>query len=105
MLNIFLFSLKIFDMKQYVRNTLSGLLVLVMISSGSHVTAQIKDGLKRSIIINNGDTLVNGKKFSDLNRNEQARLRKEFREMEKGFRGEQRFNKDEELKAKLRVWM
>ncbi len=49
--------------------------------------AQQKDGLKRSVIINNGDTTVNGKKFSELSNDERAKLREEFKEMEKNFKG------------------
>ena len=49
--------------------------------------SQGKKGLTRSVIINNGDTTVNGKKFSELNKEERAKLREEFKEMEKNFKG------------------
>ena len=49
--------------------------------------SQDKKGLTRSVIINNGDTTVNGKKFSELNKEERAKLREEFKEMEKNFKG------------------
>lgn len=45
-----------------------------------------KSGLKRSVTINNGDTTVNGKKFSELSNDERAKLREEFKEMEKNFK-------------------
>ncbi|MGK9943776.1 hypothetical protein O6235_23635, partial [Salmonella enterica subsp. enterica] len=44
-------------------------------------------GESRSVIINNGDTTVNGRKFSELDKNEREKLRKEFKEMERNFRG------------------
>lgn len=47
---------------------------------------QKKNGLTRSIIINNGDTTVNGKKFSEIDKDERAKLREEFKEMEKNFK-------------------
>lgn len=48
---------------------------------------QDRKGLTRSVIINNGDTTVNGKKFSELNKEDRAKLRQEFMEMEKNFKG------------------
>lgn len=81
-------------MKKYILNPhllLMGFFVLIIISSGSSVKAQEEKKVTRSIIISNGDTIVNGKKLSDANKEEQIRLRKEFSEMEgntKGFGGQ-----------------
>lgn len=49
--------------------------------------SQEKSGLKRSVTINNGDTTVNGKKFNELSNDDRAKLREEFKEMEKNFKG------------------
>lgn len=43
----------------------------------------------RTIIINNGDTLVNGKKISDLNRGEREKVQKDFDEMRKRLKESQ----------------
>jgi len=81
-------------MKKYILNPhllLMGFFVLIIISSGSSVKAQEEKKISRSIIISNGDTIVNGKKLSEANKEEQIRLRKEFSEMEgnmKGFGGQ-----------------
>lgn len=72
------------------RNLLKHLLCLLAVAAVAPDYAaysQDKSGLTRSIIINNGDTTVNGKKFSELNKDERAKLREEFKEMEKNFRG------------------
>lgn len=61
-------------------------LLSLFILAVQHADAQETKSKTRTIIINNGDTVVNGKRFSDLDRNEQARLRKEFRELEHSFR-------------------
>jgi len=81
-------------MKKYILNPhllLMGFFVLIIISSGSSVKAQEEKKVTRSVIISNGDTIVNGKKLSEANKEEQIRLRKEFSEMEgniKGFGGQ-----------------
>jgi hypothetical protein len=67
-----------------------GFFVLIIISSGSSVKAQEEKRVTKSIIISNGDTIVNGKKLSEADKEERIRLRKEFSEMEsntKGFGG------------------
>jgi len=72
------------------KNLLKSLLCLFAIAAVAPdyaAYAQNTDGLKRSIIIANGDTIVNGKKFSELNKDERAKLREEFKKMEKNFRG------------------
>ena len=80
-------------MKKYILNPhllLMGFFVLIIISSGSSVKAQQEKRVIRSIIISNGDTIINGKKLSEVDKQERIRLRKEFSEMEsttKGFEG------------------
>ncbi|MDP2338685.1 MAG: hypothetical protein Q8N05_19995 [Bacteroidota bacterium] len=72
-------------MKNYIPNPhslLMGFFVLIVFSSGSSLKAQEKKRLSQSIIINNGDTIINGRKLSEANKEEQIRLRKEFKEME-----------------------
>lgn len=77
-------------MKIYLSVALISLFILAVQSS----EAQDTKSNARSIIINNGDTLVNGKKFRELDRDEQARLKKEFRELEHSFRAPHRsFNR------------
>ena len=68
------------------------LLALVTAAPDYAAYSQDKNGLTRSIIINNGDTTVNGKKFSELKKDERAKLREEFKEMEKNFRGNSSIN-------------
>jgi hypothetical protein len=81
-------------MKKYILNPhllLMGFFVLIIISSGSSVKAQEEKKMTRSIIISNGDTIVNGKKLSEADKEERIILRKEFSEMEdsmKGFGGQ-----------------
>jgi hypothetical protein len=80
-------------MKKYILNPhllLMGFFVLIIISSGSSVKAQQEKRVIKSIIISNGDTIINGKKLSEVDKQERIRLRKEFSEMEsttKGFEG------------------
>lgn len=73
-------------MKKYIPDPhflLISFFVLIIISHGSSVKAQNEKEIKQTIIINNGDTIINGKKLSDANKEEQARLRKDLKEMEK----------------------
>ena len=80
-------------MKKYILNPhllLMGFFVLIIISSGSSVKAQQEKRVIKSIIISNGDTIINGKKLSEVDKQERIRLRKEFSEMQsttKGFEG------------------
>jgi hypothetical protein len=59
-----------------------GFFVLIIISSGLSVRAQVERKIVRSIIITNGDTIVNGQKLSEANKEDRVRLRKELLEME-----------------------
>jgi hypothetical protein len=43
-------------------------------------------GVSRSLTITNGDTIVKGRYFDELEKNEREKLRKEFKEMENNFR-------------------
>ncbi|SDM04770.1 Por secretion system C-terminal sorting domain-containing protein [Daejeonella rubra] len=77
-------------MKKYILNPhllLMGFFVLIIISSGSSVKAQVDKKMTRSIIISNGDTIVNGKKMSEADKKERIRLREEFNEMEGKAKG------------------
>ena len=60
------------------------LLVVVLITTSKKSQAQdnVKKEVKTSIIINDGDTTVNDKKFKNLNEDEKAELRKEFIKVE-----------------------
>lgn len=75
------------------------LFVLLEINLGY---SQDKKSVKRSIIITNGDTIVNGKKFSELNIDERVKLRKEFKEMEGTFKSSPKFGKKNEVFIRLR---
>ncbi|WP_411272744.1 T9SS type A sorting domain-containing protein [Daejeonella sp.] len=72
------------------KNLLKSLLCLFAIAAVAPDYAahgQEKNGLTRSIIIYNGDTAVNGKKFSELSNDERTKLRREIKEMERNFKG------------------
>lgn len=45
--------------------------------------AQSKKEFEKTIIIKEGDTIINGKKFSDVDKSDRAALRKDIREFEK----------------------
>ncbi|MGB4399077.1 MAG: hypothetical protein WBJ10_06885 [Daejeonella sp.] len=72
-------------MKKNLLKSLLCLFAIAAVAPDYAAYGQEKKAISRSIIINNGDTTVNGKKFSDLNKDERAKLREEFREMEKNF--------------------
>jgi hypothetical protein len=72
-------------MKKTLLKSLLSLLAIAAVAPDYASYAQEAKGLTRSIIINNGDTTVNGKKFNELDKNERAKLREEFKEMEKTF--------------------
>jgi hypothetical protein len=77
-------------MKKYILNPhllLMGFFALIMISSGSSVKAQQEKRVIKSIVISNGDTIINGKKLSEVDKQERIRLRKEFTEMESNTKG------------------
>lgn len=54
---------------------------LIIWGSAGHVKAQAEKRINQTIIIKNGDTIINGKKLSEANLQEKIRLRKEFRDM------------------------
>ncbi|MES3017580.1 MAG: T9SS type A sorting domain-containing protein [Bacteroidota bacterium] len=74
-------------MKNSLLKRLLCLFAIAAVAPGYSSYAQDVKGLTRSIIINNGDTTVNGKKFSELDKEQRTKLREEFKEMEKNFRG------------------
>lgn len=63
---------------------LNCLLAVVIITTSKKVKAQEKEQkeVKIAIIINDGDTTVNGKKFKNLSEEEKTELRKEFNQVE-----------------------
>ena len=76
-------------MKKYIADPhflLVSFFVLIIISHSSSVKAQNEKEIKQTIIINNGDTIINGKKLSEANKEERRRLRKEFKDMDKSLR-------------------
>ncbi len=79
-------QLKCNHMKKNIIKSMFCLFAIAAVSPDYAALAQGK-GESRSIIINNGDTTVNGRKFSELDKNEREKLRKEFKEMERNFRG------------------
>ena len=77
-------------MKRYLLNPhlmLMGFLTLVVVSSSTSVKAQEEKRLTQSIMIQNGDTIINGKKLSEADLKERARLRAEFKKMESRLKG------------------
>lgn len=74
-------------MKKNLVKSLLCLFAIAAVAPDYAAHGQEKNGLKRSVTINNGDTTVNGKKFSELSNDERAKLREEFKEMEKNFKG------------------
>lgn len=74
-------------MKKKQLKCLLCLFAIAVVAPDYAAHGQEKSGLKRSVMINNGDTTVNGKKFNELSNDERAKLREEFKEMEKNFKG------------------
>jgi hypothetical protein len=74
-------------MKKNLLKSLLCLFAIAAVAPDYAAYGQENKGLTRSIIINNGDTTVNGKKFKDLNKNEQAKLKEEFKQMAESFKG------------------
>ncbi len=71
------------------------LAVIAILSLNPSARAQKKKEIKQTIIINNGDTTINGKKLSEVSKAEHKRLLEEFREMETDLKNpEVMFNKD-----------
>lgn len=79
-------------MKKYLLNPhvlLMGFFLFIIVGSSPSVKAQEEKRIIRSIIITNGDTIVNGKKLSEAKKEERARLRKEIQEMNDGAESEE----------------
>ena len=77
-------------MKRFILNPhlmLMGFITLIVVSSGTSAKAQEEKRISQSIIIKNGDTIINGKKLSEADQQERIRLRKEFRNMESRING------------------
>ncbi|MDP3468342.1 MAG: hypothetical protein Q8S11_08405 [Daejeonella sp.] len=77
-------------MKRFILNPhlmLMGFITLIVVSSGTSVKAQEEKRISQSIIIKNGDTIINGKKFSEADQKERIRLRQEFRNLESRIKG------------------
>lgn len=87
-----LFKLKYNDMKTALKNHLDlklSLTSFVLIFFVLAAFSQEKKVIKRDIIIKNGDTLINGKKLSEVDRLEQVKLRKELHSLERSRVGGQ----------------
>ena len=77
-------------MKRFILNPhlmLMGFITLIVVSSGNSARAQVEKKINQSIIIKNGDTIINGKKLSDADQEVQILLRKEFNDMERSIKG------------------
>ncbi len=77
-------------MKRFMLNPhlmLMGFITLIVLSSGTSVKAQEEKRISQSIIIKNGDTIINGKKLSAADQQERIRLRQQFKDMESGMKG------------------
>jgi hypothetical protein len=71
-------------MKRYLLNPhllLMAFSVFIIAGSGSSVKAQNEKRIIRSIIITNGDTIINGQKLKEAKAEDRIRLRKELKEM------------------------
>lgn len=98
-------------MKRYLLNPhlmLMGFLTLTVLSFSIPVKAQEENIHTESIIITNGDTIINGKKLREAKREERIRLKKEFNKIEdhiKGLNNEEsiivRKNNDKDLEIKI----
>lgn len=82
-------------MKKFLPNphTLLVCFILIIISSGSSLKAQDDKQIKRTIIINNGDTIINGKKLSEVSKEERARLREDFKDAAKRIKETRTFSR------------
>lgn len=75
-------------MKKYMLNPhllLMGFFVLILAGSSSTVNAQDEKKIVRSIIISDGDTIINGRKLSEAKSGDRIKLMKELEEMKKGL--------------------
>lgn len=80
-------------MKRFILNPhlmLMGFITLIVVSSGNSAKAQVEKKVNQSIIITNGDTIINGKKLSEADQEVQILLRKEFNDMERRMKGKGR---------------
>lgn len=78
-------------MKKHLINPhvlLIGFFLLIIVGLNPSVKAQEERKITRSIIITNGDTIVNGKKLSETKKEDRERLRKEIQEMNDGISSE-----------------
>lgn len=77
-------------MKRFILNPhlmLMGFITLIVVSSGNSAKAQEEKKINQSIIIKNGDTIINGKKLSEADQEERMRLRQEFKDIEGRIKG------------------
>ena len=77
-------------MKRYLLNPhllLMAFSVFIIASSSSSVKAQNEKRIIRSIIITNGDTIINGQKLNEAKAEDRVRLRKELKEMSQDIDG------------------
>ncbi|MGB4773763.1 MAG: hypothetical protein WBP45_01205 [Daejeonella sp.] len=74
-------------MKTKLKLTLSALLLIPIVFSGKVSAQKSKKDATRTVIITNGDTIINGKNIRDANKKDQTRLRKEFSEMNRELTG------------------
>jgi len=80
-------------MKRFILNPhlmLMGFITLIVVSSGTSAKAQVEKKINQSIIIKNGDTIINGKKLSEADEGERVRLRQKFKEFEGRIKGKMR---------------
>jgi hypothetical protein len=71
-------------MKKYLPNPhllLMSFSLFIITGSMSSVNAQDEKRIVRSIIITNGDTIINGQKLSEAKKEDRVRLRKELKDM------------------------
>lgn len=78
---------KIKEMKKILKLTLSALLLIPIVFSGKVSAQKSKKDATRTVIITNGDTIINGENIRDADKKDQARLRKEFSEMNREIAG------------------
>lgn len=77
-------------MKRFILNPhlmLMGFITLIVVSSGISVKAQEQKRINQTMVIKNGDTIINGKKLSESDQQERVRLMQEFKDMESRMKG------------------
>lgn len=90
-------------MKKYIPVIVMSCCALATATWDSPANAQESKNVKRSVLISNGDTIVNGKSFNEIDKDERAKLREEFKEMSKSFKSYPRNPKEESVTIKRRV--